>query len=73
MIKSRCTNAIQANKNRGETLFSTAFNTLRGGGKISAPHNLAAHTILFIHGHGIAFIASIAKPCFSFSCNKINA
>jgi len=28
MIKSSCTNAIQANKNRGETLFSTAFNTL---------------------------------------------
>ena len=33
MIKSRCTNAIQANKNGGETLFSTAFNTLRGVGE----------------------------------------
>ncbi len=34
MIKSRCTNAVPVNKNRGETLFSTAFNTLRGSGRV---------------------------------------
>ena len=64
-LKKRDIIAPLGNNSAVFAALDCSYPLLAGG--ISAPHNPAAHTILFIHGHGIA---SIAKLCFSFSSNK---